>query len=317
MTGRRPSTLHLLPAGVVLAGLLLARTAGAQVTIQPVASSGSVQFDSSGNVVTAGHCFGNVSPLPSGGAVTFVGGQVVSVGGDIFFAGPLNFASATFSGAVVIRVGANAVASIGADGSLNAAGTCFPTSGYSNTQYEPSLWNNPANNLKDNNNCYIYATDMKFTDGVFRFPGKKTCGGFTAAMYLHSYSHYNPDDGTTASDVGLVERVEADGLTPVGNIYPAAPITWPGNNYSCPNRGHLILMLYSPNGSYPSTVADDYHFLRLDQKDGAWSQKDLWSPITNLGMDNQPIINPLTPEALAGWIPVGFFCGPGGHIDMN
>ena len=285
-------------------------SARAQVQIQPGGPTGSVQIDPSGNLVVDGHCFGNVTPLPTGPTIKIFGGLAVAGRGDVFFSGPLDFGSSTFPGGIVIRTAGTAIASFASvpdvstgvpKGLLYAAGRCANTSGFSNTKWEPAPWNsNP-----DYNNCYTYALDMNFQDTLNRGPGYVQDGPLktgpacdqdplTCTMAIH----------TDGAEIGLIERVEDDGLVLAKDpitmqdlpVYPDTPVMPAGGNaYSCPNRGHLVFMLVEVDQTNASgNRANDYHFLRLDQENGSWSYKDgVGNPVYHLDGNGDPIVNPL------------------------
>jgi len=328
--------MRRLDAVVFCGALLLAAPAAlGQVTVRTGATGRVVRVETSGQITTDGHCFGHVNPLPTGTSIIKIfGSNAVALDGNIYVSGALNFSSTTFpSGGIAVRSGGSQIASISPDGNLYAAGTCVNTSGYSNTKWDPAAWAEPPGH---GGNCYTYAIDMQFPDGDRRYPGQTSTGpdiGFeTNNMALRSYV-----DPNGVEHVGLVERLQADGLEPVGNVYPDVPTTpLGGNAHSCANGGHLVFMLADPQcylGSPGSpcnpipNFAYDYHFLRLDQENGNWSFKDgVGGPLVNTFNNGSPILAPLTFAANASSFPhyyanytinVGFFCVPGGHANIH
>jgi hypothetical protein len=100
-------------------------------------------------------------------------------------------------------------------------------------------------------------------------------------------------------------RALRDGLTWVGWSFP-------GNAYDC-GSGHLAFMAVNHGGG----GGYGYHWWRLDQKNGFWSQKDGGNPATNLDDSDQLILNPL--EADRGFYTEsgGFYCVCGGMMDLK
>lgn len=334
------------------------RAAQGQVSVQTSVPGNVVRIESSGQVTVDGHCFGHVGTLPSGPVLNIFGNKAVTVGGNIYVSGALSFSSPSFPGGMVIQSGGRPIASLTSDGNLYAAGTCVNTRGNSNTKWDPDRWNHPPNlPFEHPGNCYSYAVDMQFADPYGRCPGQTSVhdgNGLDAAAQPAGYcptkmtirNYTNPATGFTTT--GLVERAQADGLVPVGPIYPNTPVAKP-NTYDCggagENRGHLVFMIVQPSSSDPSGIyADDYHWLRFDQETGTWSFKngiigcvvnDLVEQYTvpsmtcvmNGNASGHPIVNPVTfaADSAGGYdtdystytVNVGYFCAPGGHASIQ
>lgn len=246
-------------------------------------SGKSIQISTYGDVVTDGHCFGNVSALPSGPGLRIFENAFFT-NGNLFFTGDINLLSESFPGMLLVPD----YTSVTNDGDFNIAGTCQNSAGCSNTKWEPSIWNDDEYTL-DNNNCYNYGND-KITN-TFAQPGY-------ASGHLYSYFTVNE----------IKNAAIYDGLIWVGDDFPE-------NTYDC-GTGHLIFGAVWEGA--------DFHWWRLDQKDGLWSHKPGPGLATNRDWDDDPegwtndlITNPLTANRGSYTLPVGFFCTCGSLANVE
>lgn len=119
--------------------------------------------------------------------------------------------------------------------------------------YDPDFWNNDSE-IKQNNNCYNYATNV-ITESVAH-PGSGS--GKPAEMPISCDKVYN--------------AAISDGLVPVSSL-----------EESCPdNMTKVALRLYSNI---------DYHWLRQDSN-GYWSHKPGYARVQNLDNNEELITNP-------------------------
>ncbi|MHC5655829.1 hypothetical protein [Stappia sp.] len=121
--------------------------------------------------------------------------------------------------------------------------------------------------FQPNNNCYNYSCDI--ATNSFAQPGRQN------GIFL--------DFPPTGSAV--VAGAVADGLVDLGAGYPSA--------YLNASNGHPVALLISA-GDTALGWPGDYHWVRYDQKTGAWSQKDGGDQVTNFDFAGQPIADPAT-----------------------
>jgi hypothetical protein len=241
-----------------------------------------MQFQSGGDLYMDGHCFGNVTSMPSADVAYFFNGGAVTNGGNIFFSGPITWNSASFPGNIVFQSGTTNIASISSN-SLYLKGKCTNSSSCTNTIWEPTKWN--ISTVQPYNNCYNYGND-KITN-TFAQPGR--AHGITLAF---------PSDMNVTA---VRNAALADGLIWVGWSFP-------GNTYSC-GTGHLIFMTVAP--------LQDYHWMRIDQTTGAWSHKPGGTAATNRDNSSNPISNPLTANRGIYTDNGGFYCTCGSIAAIN
>lgn len=278
---RRAAGRAALPA-LLLVCLASASGAQAQVQIQPGAAGSRIRIESSGNISLDGHCFGNVSSLPTGQVARLYNGQAVAKDGNLYFTGELYLNSGIFPvGHVMARSGSTPLAAITNTGQLYLKGQCVNSSGCSNTTWEPVKWND-GGTVQRGNNCYNYGND-KLT-GTFAQPGRAS-----GQMY----------SAITVTEVR--EAALRDGLRWVG-------WTFPGNTYDC-GDGHLVFMAIWPGW--------DYHWWRLDQTKGVWSHKPGRTAAVNVDSSNNVITNPLVANRGSYTDPGGFYCTCGGLANIN
>ena len=264
---------------LALAGSLLSVSALAQVRIEPDMAGQQGTFGTDGNLTVDGHCFGNVSSVPSGGVLGIFSGKISFKNGSLFLSGSLNELSTTFPGGIFVRNGSTTLASMTSTGRIYLRGTCINSSGCSNTKFEPAKWND-GGLIQNCNNCYNYANDTR-TDNYAQ-------PGYASG---HQFTDYTVDAVRTAA--------LWDGLQWVGWDFP-------GNAHDC-GIGHLLFMSVSPG--------IDYHWLRLDQARGRWSHKiaqqgaqDTWN--------NKPITNPLVDFMGSSNQDGGFYCTCGSKANI-
>lgn len=267
-------TLRVLALGV--SGLAL--PASADVTVQPGVTGQRAVFESTGDLAVDGHCFANVSGVPTDGVLMLSSSAASFKIGNLFLSGTLNEYATTFPGTILVRNGTTQLASF-SGGSLYLAGRCKNSSDCSNTKWEPEVWNDSR--WVNCNNCYNYGNDTR-TDN-FAQPGYASG---------HLYTDITVD--------AVREAAMWDGLQWVGWDFP-------GNTYSC-GTGHLIFMAI-----YPSF---DYHWWRLDQAQGRWSHKRGGTPAQDTDDADQPISNPLTSGRFGYTENGGFYCNCGGHANI-
>jgi hypothetical protein len=275
------------------------RGAKAQAVIFWGGGANGGNLDANGNFnlgASAGHCWGNVSPMPTSSGITFNGGTGVTAGpgvpgvlGGLAMGGAITFNSSTFPGDIVFHAPSGAaIASITSAGAMYLAGRCLLASGCSNTTWEPSKWNDQGT-VQYNNNCYNYAND-KITNTNAQ-PGRGS-----------GFPNSNPWDPSNITVYNIQEATLNDGLLFVG-------WTFPGNTYDCGN-GHLVYMAV---WDY-----EDFHFWRVDQTGlGAWSHKAGSISAQNVDWNGNTITNPLTSNVGQYTDNGGFYCTCGGSVNIN
>ena len=113
---------------LALAGSLLSVSALAQVRIEPDMAGQQGTFGTDGNLTVDGHCFGNVSRVPSGGVLGIFSGKISFKNGSLFLSGSLNELSTTFPGGIFVRNGSTTLASMTSTGRIYLRGTCINSS---------------------------------------------------------------------------------------------------------------------------------------------------------------------------------------------
>jgi hypothetical protein len=291
--------------------LLTARPAAATPFswIQNGVSGSQIKFDSDGNIYLEGKCFGNVSSsfcanrsMPTGEIIEWYNREAVAKDGNLFFSGTISreVASPPTSGATWGNPAIASITDSGGKANLSVRHQCKNVAGCSDTVFEPAKWNNcnnpPNDCVQTKNNCYNYGND-KITN-TYAQPGRAS-------------GHEGPYPPTCDS---VDDAVTWDGLIRVGpkGVFP--PV-FPGNNYDCGN-GHLIFM---------AVGGRDYHWWRLDQITGRWSQKpadgaagdkDYTGP-TYYDWNGNPICDPINSNRGQYTTPCYFYCTCGGLANIN
>ena len=81
----------------------------------------------------------------------------------------------------------------------------------------------------------------------------------------------------------VTKAATADGLIDLGKDYLSHD-----NLYS--DKGHCVALLIA--SGFGTLFDGDYHWVRFDQEDKCWSQKDGGDQITNFGFAGNKILNP-------------------------
>ncbi|MFA8300289.1 MAG: hypothetical protein ACEPOV_09025 [Hyphomicrobiales bacterium] len=146
--------------------------------------------------------------------------------------------------------------------------TIYPFDTLDVPDYNPDWWNDGKgyNTTQSRHNCYAYATNNYYEDISVEgaIPGK------ISGIYLsHPFS---------AQD--CIDAAVADGLI-VLNGEEEPPVGW------CKVALFLELEPYNTDG----TAASDFHWFRRD-KNGYWSNKGGETPVTNLDVNGNPMLDP-------------------------
>uniref|UniRef100_UPI003BAAA1F4 hypothetical protein n=1 Tax=Stappia sp. TaxID=1870903 RepID=UPI003BAAA1F4 len=122
--------------------------------------------------------------------------------------------------------------------------------------------------FQPNNNCYNYSCDI--ASNSFAQPGRAN------GIFLNF-----PPSGTA-----VVTGAQADGLQWIGTSYPSS-------SYLNSSSGHPVCLLIS-DADTSLGWPGDYHWVRFDQKNQSWSQKDGGDQVTDFDFAGNPISDPAT-----------------------
>jgi len=132
-----------------------------------------------------------------------------------------------------------------------------------------SSWNDD-NYVRDNNNCYNYATDIR--TNTYAQPGMASTGSGVPS----------PVTCTGASSAAT-----SDGLIPISIPDLSNPC---GSVSGLPDGGHIVALIASGVGHVGRT---DYHWYRMEA-DGTWTHKPGWDYATNRDEHGDIITDPRT-----------------------
>eukprot|EP00040_Diaphanoeca_grandis_P014211 m.71954 g.71954 ORF g.71954 m.71954 type:complete len:489 (+) comp24408_c0_seq4:437-1903(+) len=132
--------------------------------------------------------------------------------------------------------------------------------------------------FQPNNNCYNYACDV--ATNSFAQPGRKS--GYLLSPAVKS-------DPSFENWAQTVQRfAEYDGLVVIGKEYPT-------KEKLEDETGHVVaLVIAAPTTVNGVAWPGDYHWVRYDKVNKAWSQKDGGDQMTNFDFAGKPITDPST-----------------------